>query len=196
MERLNILPSLKKLLSKIESLVHQSLRLITGALKSKPTAALYKKVNIPSLEERFLKLSSEYLMKVNNNHNHPVFKECSANLSFSCENWKTYSSPAIVKLSSLLDSIGVTENLIFCCQTQTSSNPPNSIDNVIDTNIPGMDCPKTKMNTQILRQLILAKVAEFCSQKKIFTNRYVSNDGRASIGIFTEWNVSSIGIRV
>ena len=59
-----------------------------------------------------------------------------------------------------------------------------------------MDCPKTKMNTQILRQLTLAKMAEFCSRKKIFTNRSVSNDGRPSIGIFSEWNGSSIGIRV
>ncbi|KAK2703306.1 hypothetical protein QYM36_018221, partial [Artemia franciscana] len=53
----------KKLISKIESIVHHGLRLITGALKSTPIAALFNEVNIPSLEERFLKLSSNYFMK-------------------------------------------------------------------------------------------------------------------------------------
>ena len=41
----------KKLISKIESIVHHGLRLITGALKSIPIAALFNEVNIPSLKK-------------------------------------------------------------------------------------------------------------------------------------------------
>ena len=47
-----------------------------------------------------------------------------------------------------------------------------------------MDCPKNKMNSLILHQLTLAEMVEFYNWKKIFTDGSVSNDGKASIGIF------------
>ncbi|XP_065578200.1 integrator complex subunit 8-like isoform X4 [Artemia franciscana] len=39
-------------------------------------------------------------------------------------------------------------------------------------------------------------MVEFYNWKEIFTDGSVSNDGKASIGIFSEWNGSSVGIRV
>ena len=103
----------KKLLSKIESIARYSLRLITGAVKNTPTATLSNEVNIPFLEERFLKLSFNYFRKVNTNQNHHIFKACLANHTFSFKNWKPYYSPDNVKLTSLVDNIGVPRILIF-----------------------------------------------------------------------------------
>ena len=67
----------KKLISKNESIVHHGMRLIMRLI-----VALFNEVNIPSLEEIFLKLSSNYFMRVNTNQNHHVLKKCPINHTF------------------------------------------------------------------------------------------------------------------
>ena len=180
--------ALKSYLKILDTVHHQGLRLALGAFRTSPIPSLYVEADEPSLSERQVKLSLQYITKIKSNPTNPAY-ECVFEPMFTTlfEHKTTAKSPLDFRMKDHILSADIPMEDIQ--PTKSLSVPPWQLVKPI-VNMDLTKLPKSSTNSLFFQQHFSKLKTNYTNYFSIYTDGSKDGTSVTSAAIINKHNIT------